>query len=108
MSSCARLQIEVTPLGVRREFFGEVKAGPESKAGIVCEPGELGAQQGAVLARYRITSPFVLGVGTLEPRNKFEPSSGIRLAAFAVGKPVSTCVWQESPDGELQTWKDIC
>ncbi len=73
-------KIEVTPLGVRREFFGEVKASPESKAGIVCKPGDLGAQQGAVLARYGITSPFVLGVGTLEPRKNLRTL----LEAFAL------------------------
>ncbi len=73
-------KIEVTPLGVRREFFGEVKAGPESKAGIVSKPGDLGAQQGAVLARYGITSPFVLGVGTLEPRKNLRTL----LEAFAL------------------------
>ncbi len=73
-------KIEVTPLGVRREFFGEVKASPESKAGIVCKSEDLGAQQGAVLARYGITSPFVLGVGTLEPRKNLRTL----LEAFAL------------------------
>lgn len=72
-------KIEVTPLGVRREFFGEVKASPESKAGILCKPEDLGAQK-AVLARYGITSPFVLGVGTLEPRKNLRTL----LEAFAL------------------------
>ena len=70
-------KIEVTPLGVRREFFGEVKASQDGDA---------------VLAKYGIRSPFVLGVGTLEPRKNLRTL----LEAFALlpsrlGKPVSTC-----------------
>ncbi len=58
-------KIEVTPLGVRREFFGEAKASQDGDA---------------VLAKYGIRGPFVLGVGTLEPRKNLRTL----LAAFAL------------------------
>lgn len=73
-------KIEVTPLGVRSEFFGEVKASQDGDAGIVCKPDDLGARQAAVLAKYGIRSPFVLGVGTLEPRKNLRTL----LEAFAL------------------------
>lgn len=65
---CFRLpasKIEVTPLGVRREFFGDVRAGRNDES---------------VLAKYGIRSPFVLGVGTLEPRKNLRTL----LEAFAL------------------------
>ena len=61
-------RIEVTPLGVRPEFFGDFKKSKDGATGVKREPDESNQHQAAVLAKYQITTPFILGVGTLEPR----------------------------------------
>jgi alpha-1,3-rhamnosyl/mannosyltransferase len=80
---CFRLpasKIEVTPLGVRREFFGEVENSRGGDGGIECGPDKVTQHQAAVLAKYGIRTPFVLGVGTLEPRKNLRTL----LEAFAL------------------------
>lgn len=73
-------KIEVTPLGVRPEFFGVVKNTNDGDAGVKRESDELNRQKAAVLAKNQITSPFILGVGTLEPRKNLKTL----LEAFAL------------------------
>ena len=80
---CFRLpasKIEVTPLGARRELFGEVLSATGGDAGVETGPGKVAQHQAAVLAKYKIKSPFVLGVGTLEPRKNLRTL----LEAFAL------------------------
>jgi len=71
-------KIEVTPLGVRTEFFGV--AAKADVADGKPQPDELDRQKAAVLAKYSITGPFILGVGTLEPRKNLK----VLLEAFAM------------------------
>jgi len=70
-------KIEVTPLGVRAEFFGVAAKADDSDG--TREADDLGRQKAAVLAKYQITPPFILGVGTLEPRKNLKAL----LEAFA-------------------------
>lgn len=73
-------KIEVTPLGVRREFFGDFKRSQVGDGGVENEADKFTQHQAAVLAKYRIKNPFVLGVGTLEPRKNLRTL----LEAFAL------------------------
>jgi alpha-1,3-rhamnosyl/mannosyltransferase len=61
-------KIEVAPLGVRREFFDQVGKSTSGDASVERGPDKVTQHQAAVLAKYGIRTPFVLGVGTLEPR----------------------------------------
>lgn len=76
----AASKIEVTPLGVRREFFGDFQRSPVSDGGVEIDPDTVTRHQAAVLAKYKIKKPFVLGVGTLEPRKNLRAL----LEAFAL------------------------
>jgi len=69
-------KIEVTPLGVRREFF----SAKDGDAGAEHELNKLTQLQATVLATHKISTPFVLGVGTLEPRKNLKTL----LEAFAL------------------------
>ncbi|MCI0721785.1 MAG: glycosyltransferase family 4 protein [Acidobacteria bacterium] len=70
-------KIEVTPLGVRKEFFGLREDGDLRMGNLSLEPQPAVAW---VLARHQITAPFILGVGTLEPRKNLKTL----LEAFAL------------------------
>ena len=73
-------KIEVAPLGVRPEFFGMVNNSKDDEGGLKSPSDGLIGQKLAVLANYRITKPFILGVGTLEPRKNLKTL----LKAFAL------------------------
>jgi glycosyltransferase involved in cell wall biosynthesis len=76
-------KVEVTPLGVRPEFFGLAKSSRDGDSGIKRESDERNQDEAPVLARYQITAPFILGVGTLEPRKNLKTL----LQAFALLPP---------------------
>ena len=69
-------KIEVTPLGVRREFF----SAKDGDTGAEHGPNKLTQLQATVLATHKISTPFVLGVGTLEARKNLKTL----LEAFAL------------------------
>ena len=71
-------KIEVTPLGVRPEFFSRVQKESHDEAGLKHESDKLN-RQNAVLEKYQIKMPFILGVGTIEPRKNLRTL----LEAFA-------------------------
>ena len=73
-------KIEVAPLGVRREFFDQVENSTSGDASVERGPDKVTQHQAAVLEKYGISTPFVLGVGTLEPRKNLRTL----LEAFAL------------------------